>query len=136
MFFKVYAPDFFALLGTNGQNEKLFATAIFGVVKFVAAISCALFLIDVIGRRRSLYIGIGLQLVSMVYIAAFLTAVPQLGEGDVFSTVQQHAATGAIVMIYFSGFGWAMGWNSFQYLLNAEIYPLRIVSPSHVLLLL
>lgn len=29
-------------------------------------------------------------------------------------------------MIYVSGFGWAMGWNSIQYLLNAEIYPLRI----------
>ena len=29
-------------------------------------------------------------------------------------------------MIYISGFGWAMGWNSMQYLLNAEIYPLRI----------
>lgn len=122
----IYAPDMFALLGTRGQNEKLFATAIFGVVKFVAAIICALFLVDVIGRKRSLYFGIGLQALSMAYIAAFLTAVPQLDEGDVFTAAQKHASTGAIVMIYFSGFGWAMGWNSMQYLLNAEIYPLRI----------
>lgn len=122
----IYAPRFFALLGTKGQNEKLFATAIFGVVKFVAAIICALFLVDVIGRKRSLGIGIGLQALSMCYIAAFLTAVPQLAEGEEFTSSQQHAATGAIVMIYISGFGWAMGWNSMQYLLNAEIYPLRI----------
>lgn len=122
----IYAPDFFALLGTKGQNEKLFATAIFGVVKFVAAIMCALFLVDVIGRKRSLGIGIGLQALSMAYIAAFLTAVPQLDEGEVFTKSQKHASTGAIVMIYISGFGWAMGWNSMQYLLNAEIYPLRI----------
>jgi len=122
----IYAPDFFALLGTKGQNEKLFATAIFGVVKFVAAILCALFLVDVIGRKRSLGIGIGLQAVSMAYIAAFLTAVPQLEDGESFTTSQKHASTGAIVMIYISGFGWAMGWNSMQYLLNAEIYPLRI----------
>ena len=122
----IYAPDFFALLGTKGQNEKLFATAIFGVVKFVAAIACALFLVDKIGRKRSLSIGIILQAVSMAYIAAFLTAVPQLEEGQEFTRSQQHAATGAIVMIYISGFGWAMGWNSIQYLLNAEIYPLRI----------
>jgi len=33
---------------------------------------------------------------------------------------------GAIVMIYFSGFGWALGWNSIQYLINSEIYPLRL----------
>jgi hypothetical protein len=122
----IYAPDFFALLGTKGQNEKLFATAIFGVVKFIAAIVCALFLIDFVGRKRSLSIGIGLQLVSMAYIAAYLTAVPQLADGEVFTKSQKAASTGAIVMIYISGFGWAMGWNSIQYLLNSEIYPLRI----------
>lgn len=107
----IYAPDFFALLGTKGQNEKLFATAIFGVVKFVAAILCALFLVDVVGRKRSLAIGITLQAFSMAYIASFLSAVPQLVEGQSFTSSQQHAATGAIVMIYISGFGWAMGWN-------------------------
>lgn len=122
----IYAPDFFALLGTKGQDEKLFATAIFGVVKFVAAILCALFLVDLIGRKRALGIGIFLQMISMMYIAAFLTAVPQLDEDSKFTRSQKHASTGAIVMIYFSGFGWAMGWNSIQYLLNSEIYPLRI----------
>lgn len=123
----VYAQDFFALLGTTGQQEKLFATAIFGVVKFVAAIMCALFLVDVIGRKRSLAIGIFLQAIAMVYVAAFLTAVPDLEEdGFVFTPGQKRASIGAIVMIYVSGFGWAMGWNSIQYLINAEIYPLRI----------
>jgi hypothetical protein len=29
-------------------------------------------------------------------------------------------------VIYFSGFGWALGWNSIQYLINSEIYPLRL----------
>ncbi|KAI5239538.1 putative quinate permease [Aureobasidium subglaciale] len=123
----VYAPDFFALLGTKGQNEKLFATAIFGVVKFVAAIACALFLVDWIGRKRSLSIGIACQAISMAYVAAFLTAVPGIEEkGFEFSKSQKTASTVALVMIYLSGFGWAMGWNSMQYLLNAEIYPLRI----------
>ena len=122
----IYAPTFFALLGTKGQNEKLFATAIFGVVKFVAAIMCALFLVDVIGRKRSLGIGITLQAVSMCYIACFLTAVPGIADGHVFTASEKKASTAAIVMIYISGFGWAMGWNSMQYLLNAEIYPLRI----------
>ncbi|ETN44193.1 uncharacterized protein HMPREF1541_10744 [Cyphellophora europaea CBS 101466] len=123
----IYAPDMFALLGTTGQREKLFATAIFGVVKFVASIMCALFLVDVIGRKRALSIGIILQAVSMCYVAAFLTAVPGIDEeGFEFTPSQKKASTGAIVMIYISGFGWAMGWNSIQYLLNAEIYPLRI----------
>lgn len=123
----LYAQDFFALLGTTGQQEKLFATAIFGVVKFVAAMMCALFLVDIIGRKRSLGIGISLQAISMIYIAAFLTAVPDIdAEGFEFTPSQKKASIGAIVMIYISGFGWAMGWNSVQYLLNSEIYPLRI----------
>lgn len=99
----VYAPDFFALLGTKGQNEKLFATAIFGVVKFVAAIACALFLVDWIGRKRSLSIGIACQAVSMAYVAAFLTAVPNIEEeGFEFTKSQKAASTGAIVMLYVS----------------------------------
>lgn len=102
----IYAADFFALLGTKGQNEKLFATAIFGVVKFVAAIMCALFLVDVIGRKRALIIGISLQAISMAYVASFLTAVPDLeDEGFTFTPSQKHASIGAIVMIYLSGFG-------------------------------
>lgn len=122
----IYAPDMFALLGTKGQNEKLFATAIFGVVKFVASIICALFLVDAIGRKRSLSIGIIMQAVSMAFVAAFLTAVPNIDADTEFTPSQKHASTAAIVFIYISGAGWALGWNSIQYLLNAEIYPLRI----------
>ncbi|OBT58571.1 hypothetical protein VE04_01389 [Pseudogymnoascus sp. 24MN13] len=121
----IYAPDFFALLGTTGQNEKLFATAIFGVVKLVAALMCAFFLVDVIGRKRSLAIGIFLQALSMMYVAIFLTVAGGKDSTD-YSSSEKHASVGAIVMIYVSGFGWAMGWNTMQYLLNAEMYPLRI----------
>jgi hypothetical protein len=123
----IYAPRYFAMLGTTGQNEKLFATAIFGVVKFVSAILCAVFLIDFIGRKRSLYIGISLQFFSMLYMALFLVIDQTVGDKNITqSPSQKRAATSAIVMIYLSGFGWAMGWNSIQYLINSEIYPLRL----------
>jgi len=64
----------------------------------------------------------------MIYIAAFLTAVPKLGtvKNFVLPKSQKGASTGAIVMIYVSGVGWALGWNSMQYLLTAELFPLRI----------
>lgn len=78
----LYAPDLFALLGITGTNESLLVTAVFGIVKLVAAVTCALFLVDVIGRKRSLLLGITLQAISMIYVAAFLTAVPQLGLVD------------------------------------------------------
>lgn len=64
----------------------------------------------------------------MLYVAIYLTAVPSITEGEVQSSMAKHAGTGAIVMVYFSGVGWALGWNSIQYLIGAEIFPLRVRS--------
>jgi sugar porter (SP) family MFS transporter len=122
----IYAPQYFAMMGTTGQNEKLFATAIFGLVKFISSISCAFFLIDLIGRKRALSSGITLQMLSMLYMAIFLFVDTGVKNPATQTPSQKRAATGAIVMIYFSGFGWALGWNSIQYLINSEIYPLRL----------
>lgn len=130
----VYAPKFFAILGVKG-NTKLYTTAIFGVVKFLAGMSCALWLVDAWGRKRSLITGITLQALSMVYVAAFQTAAPTPGEGESYTPSQQRASYGALVAIYISGIGWAMGWNSMQYLLNAELYPLQIRTTSSSLVM-
>ncbi|KAK3303126.1 general substrate transporter [Chaetomium strumarium] len=126
----LYAPDLFHLLGISDTNTNLLVTAIFGIVKLVAAIVCALFLVDVIGRKRALLLGITFQAVSMIYVAGFLTAVPELEnhktDPHVMTGAQLAASKGAVAMIYISGFGWALGWNSMQYLLTAELFPLRI----------
>ena len=108
----IYAADYFAMMGTTGDNEALYATAIFGVVKFVSALICAFFLIDYIGRKRSLMTGITLQFVSMLYMALFLLIDTGVANDVPQSPSQKRAAMGAIVMIYISGFGWALGWNS------------------------
>lgn len=42
------------------------------------------------------------------------------------SATQSRASTGAIAFIYISGAGWALGWNTGQYLLSSELFPLRI----------
>lgn len=123
----VYAPQYFAMMGVSGDQEKLFATAIFGIVKFISAVICALFLIDLVGRKRSLMSGITLQLFSMLYMALYLVIDKNVGEkGSMQTTSEKNAGIGAIVMIYVSGVGWALGWNSIQYLINSEIYPLRL----------
>ncbi|GAO19178.1 uncharacterized protein UV8b_00543 [Ustilaginoidea virens] len=124
----LYAPDLFKILGITGTQEGLLVTAVFGIVKLVAALVCALFLVDVVGRKRALLTGITLQAVAMIYVAGFLTAVPELGTVKNYALPQTKipASRGAIAMIYISGCGWALGWNSMQYLLTAELFPLRI----------
>ena len=71
--------------------------------------------------------GITLQFISMLYMALFLVIDTSVGDKNSVQTPsQKSAAKGAIAMIYISGFGWALGWNSIQYLINSEIYPLRL----------
>lgn len=123
----IYAAEFFGVLGKSGQSEKLFATCILGVVKLTSAYACAFFLVDFIGRRRSLYAGISLQFISILYIAVFLAVVgTEALENGTLTSSQKQAGVGAVTMLYLSGVGWTMGWNSFQYLVNAEIWPLRL----------
>jgi hypothetical protein len=45
------------------------------------------------------------------------------------------AAIAAIVFMYFVGIGWAIGWNSIQYLINAEIFPLHLRATGSSLLM-
>lgn len=115
----LYAPDLFKILGIQGSETGLLITCLFGIVKLVSAVVCALFLVDAIGRKRALIGGIALQAISMVYIAAFLTAEPNPHSSDA-------ASRGAMAMIYVSGIGWALGWNTISYILTAELFPLRV----------
>jgi sugar porter (SP) family MFS transporter len=130
----IYAPEYFALLGIHGQQTKLLATAVFGIVKLLSSFGCAFFLIDRIGRKRSLYIGVGLQFISMLYIAAFLSAAPGISDEGTAAKDQsfavKHASFAGILCIYINGFGWAMGYSCIQYLINTEIFPLHLRSLS------
>ncbi|KAJ5890726.1 uncharacterized protein N7473_006954 [Penicillium subrubescens] len=113
-----YAPELFSLLGLTGQSEKLFVTAIFGAVKFLASFFCAILLIDHVGRKSSLISGIIIQLIALLRHA-----------------MANRAAIAAIVFMYFVGIGWAIGWNSIQYLINAEIFPLHLRATGSSLLM-
>lgn len=88
-------------------------------------------LIDHIGRKGSLVSGVLIQLVAMLYIAIFLTVKSADGE----SLSINRAAIVAIVFMYFVGIGWAIGWNSIQYLINAEIFPLHVRATGSSLLM-
>ncbi|KAL5362244.1 quinate permease [Aspergillus floccosus] len=121
-----YAPRLFALFGINGQSQTLFTTAIFGAVKFASALGSALFMIDLLGRRRTLYIGLTTQLVAFIYCAVFLTIFATLSETTQEAPAAKHAAIGAVAMIYLIGVAWALGWNSIQYIITAEIFPLHV----------
>ncbi|CAG9941891.1 unnamed protein product [Clonostachys rosea f. rosea IK726] len=65
--------------------------------------------------------------ISLLFIGIFLNIVPIANNPSFKATKSQSIASkAAIAMIYISGAGWALGWNSGQYLLSSELFPLRI----------
>jgi hypothetical protein len=115
--------ELFSLLGLAGQSEKIFVTAIFGAVKFLASLLCAILLIDHVGRKGSLISGIIIQLIALLYISIFLTVKSAF---DDESSFMNRAAIAAIVFIYLVGVGWAIGMELDSISINAEIFPLHV----------
>ena len=84
----------------TGTNESLLVTAVFGIVKLTAVIGCALFLVEFIGRMRVLLIGISLQAIAMIYVAAFVPQLENREESYIISLSELGPSRGAIAMIY------------------------------------
>lgn len=124
-----YSPTVFGYLGIVGTESTFLATGIYGVVKFTSTLAFALFIVDFIGRRRSLITGILLQIVTLVYVGAYLGATKDMTAAHISSSpTASRASTGAIVAIYFHAVAWSIGWFSIPYLVGAEVFPTRIRS--------
>ena len=108
----IYAPELFEIVSGKGTDSSLFTTAIFGVVKFVAALVSGLVILDLFGRKCAAFIGITLQTIASLYIASFLTKYNPDVIGTVASSAgEKRASEAAIAMIFISGVGWVTGFK-------------------------
>lgn len=124
-----YSPTIFGYLGISGDEAKFLATGIYGVVKFVSTVCFALFIVDFIGRRRSLMTGISLQLITLIFVGAYLGVTSHLSADEIEATPSaSRASTAAIVAIFLHAVAWSIGWFSIPYLVGSEIFPIRIRS--------
>jgi MFS family permease len=71
-----YAPQIFKSLGLVGNEVKLFATGIYGIVKMVSCLAFLIFAADSLGRRRSLLWTSIAQGAAMYYIGIYLRISP------------------------------------------------------------
>lgn len=87
---------------TQGTAHNMFLSGMYGFSKLCFSLLASFFFIDILGRRRSLFIGIGGQMLSHLYIGVFLKYKQQ---GEVTP-----AATGfAVAALYIHAFGYAIG---------------------------
>ncbi|KAG2337459.1 general substrate transporter [Suillus weaverae] len=110
-----YTPQIFAGLGFSSTSSALFATGIYGVVKFVVTCLTLAFVIESWGRKRTLiYGGLG-QGLMMLWIGGYTGAHPN--QGVVPGTYV------SIVAVYLYGVSFCLGWGFTPLVLGSEVAP-------------
>ena len=115
-----YAPTILESIGLDSRQVLLF-TAVYGCIKFVSVLIYAFALTDRFGRRPLLLIGSTINLICLIYLAAFL------GSTDISASSSPSAAAWvAIVAICVFAIGYGFGWAPAFSLTASEICPTNI----------
>ncbi|CZR54056.1 probable transporter (major facilitator superfamily) [Phialocephala subalpina] len=115
-----YIPQIFEYAGVTGGNTSLITSGAYGIVKLVFTMIFTWGLIDIFGRRRCMLTGIGLQCITHVYMAIYMSIF--------VSTENKSASDAAIASVFIYAVGWSIGLCTVQYLYGTEIFPTRIRS--------
>ncbi|UPX13637.1 uncharacterized protein EKO05_0004138 [Ascochyta rabiei] len=118
-----YAPQIFKALGLEGNEVKLFATGIYGIVKMIACLAFLIFAADSLGRRRSLLWTSVAQGLAMLYIGLYMRFDPPVPGKAV-----PGAGYFALVCVFlFAGF-FQFGWGPVCWIYVSEIPAARLRS--------
>lgn len=116
-------------LGVPKGELTFLTTGVYGLVKFVSTLLFSVFIVDFIGRRRSLLTGICLQITTLTFVGAFLGVTTGMTAKEIAANATlSRFSTAAIVAIFLHAVAWSIGWFSAPYLVNSEIFPTRIRS--------
>lgn len=110
----------FTYAGIVGTDTSLITSGVYGVIKLVFTMVFTWGLVDVIGRRRCMLTGVGLQCITHLYLSIYM-AIFRGGHND-------HASNAAIASVFIYAIGWSIGLCTVQYLYSTEIFPTRIRS--------
>jgi MFS family permease len=98
-----YLVPILTMIGAGGTTDRnMFLTGMYSMAKFFYTLMASFFFIDAFGRRKSLFLGIIVQMISDIYIGVFLKYRQSGG-------VVPGSSEGAIAAIYIHGFGYAIG---------------------------
>lgn len=97
-----FVPIMALLSDTNGTSKQIFLSGMYGFSKLWFSLFASLFFVDILGRRRSLFVGISVQLLSHIYIGVFIK-YNQEGE------VTKSASEAAVAALFIHAFGYAVG---------------------------
>ncbi|KAF2010036.1 general substrate transporter [Aaosphaeria arxii CBS 175.79] len=117
-----YSPTIFTSIGFTGTSNGLLATGIFGIVKMVATMLYAGFLVDKVGRRNLLLIGGAGAGISMFYLAGY----SQISGSFERTPPLDSGARAAVAMVYIYALFYGLSWNGIPWLFCSEVLPTRV----------
>ncbi|KAH7014397.1 uncharacterized protein B0I36DRAFT_397968 [Microdochium trichocladiopsis] len=112
-----YLVPILSLMGIGGgTTQSLFLSSMYSLAKFFYTLIASFFFIDMLGRRKSLFIGIITQMLSDVYIGVYIRQ-------HTYATVTPAASSAAVAAIFIHGFGYAVGLLVLPYVFTGELWP-------------
>ncbi|KAK4187474.1 general substrate transporter [Podospora australis] len=118
-----YSPKVFRSIGIVGTNTGFLTTGIFGVVKTVLTVVWLLWLVDLAGRRRMLFIGATGGSLCMWFIGAYIKiADPESKQGDGDLTP---GGIAAVFFFYLWTAFYTPSWNGTPWVINSEMFDLN-----------
>lgn len=118
-----YANRIMTLVGASDSSGYVMSVG-FGATKLGCGILSSLLLIDLLGRRKTLLMGVFIQGLSMLYVAIFLGMYVQ----GTHTKGEKPAGRAALAAIFISGASFSAGGNLAQYLVGTEIFEMHVRS--------
>ncbi|KND91999.1 putative quinate permease [Tolypocladium ophioglossoides CBS 100239] len=117
-----YFVPILSLMGEGGDTgQKLILSGLYGMSKFFFVLMASFFFIDALGRRKSLFIGCTLQMVSDIYIGVYM-------KYQQTNDVSAASSRAAIAALFIHAFGYSVGLLVLPYVFGGELWPNRIRS--------
>ncbi|EXK36441.1 hypothetical protein FOMG_09617 [Fusarium oxysporum f. sp. melonis 26406] len=117
-----YFVPILAIVGVGGDTgHSMFLSGMYGVSKFFFILIATFFFIDALGRRKSLFVGAGLQMVTHIYLAVYVRTSQK-------GPVSEAASNAAIAALFIHAFGYGVGLFILPYVFGSELWPNRIRS--------
>ncbi|KIX96426.1 uncharacterized protein Z520_07692 [Fonsecaea multimorphosa CBS 102226] len=128
-----YSPTIFKTLGVVGTNTGLFATGVYGCVKFITSIISLFWLVDRLGRRFLLLSGTAVLVFSLFFVGSYVKIADPVAPADGAAKSISGGGIAACAFIYIYVIGYVTAYGGVPYILSSEAVPLNVRAISSAL---